>query len=684
MSKKPHRAKAQRSKAKSGSRKKKKSAALRSPKGVFMKLITLPFRLIFNITRGAVWWVRWPLRAGLTMAFMMSLLLLLLICIYFPRAYFGYELNNLDKMAARTEVFAKDNQTSLGRLHGTNRYMVKHSEVNDWMKKALIAQEDQTFHKHHGVDLLGTLRIPYHYIVNKKKLGASTITMQLARNSFPLGGRTLDRKLLEMAVAVRIEQKYSKDEILELYMNRIFLGHSIHGVEAASRAYFEKNAKDLTLGEAAMIAGIVRGPNDFSPFRSMERALRERDRALDRMLKCEFITQEQSDKAKQESINLRPPNRRSIKDSYAMDAIDGELKVILEKHKIKMGGLKVYTTIDHNLQYAAEKSLNERLTKVENLPNYRNQKRSDWQSQPALKAKDPKYLQGAIVCMENKTGAVLAIVGGRNAVESKYNRAQDATPQVGSIIKPFIYLSAFQQGMSRNHHIKDTQVARGWPKNYDGKYYKTIPVTTALSQSRNCAAVHAGIFAGNDIVEKTLKSAGFQKYTVTDKSTFLGNINASPWEIASAYTIFPNGGQRYQPHLITHIVDKNGVTVYKNTGIVYQAASTRQSWNVSYALREVTRTGTARALQGHLNFREPCGGKTGTTDNSEAAWFAGYTSSVTCAVWVGLDNPTNIIPNGSGSSLALPIWADVMKTANRLGYPTQAQQSPIQRVVPVE
>jgi len=664
--------------------KKKAKASPKSgaPKNPFLRFITWPFRVIFNATRTLRWWQKWPLRATLSAAVCGFTVLCIIAVIYGPRAYL-YDMKDLSKMAARTEVFASDGKTALGRLHGDNRYMVKYDDVSPHLINALIAQEDKNFKKHFGVDILGTLKIPYHYLKHKKKLGASTITMQLARNSYPLGGRNVDRKLLEMAVAIRIEANYNKKEIMEHYMNRIFLGHAMYGVEAASRTYFEKTAKELTLGESAMIAGIIRGPNLYSPFVSLEKAKKQRDWVLKRMLEEKLVTQSEHDAAKSEEHYIRPKHRRYIQDSYAMDAIYRELQVILEKNKIKMGGLKVYTTLDHNLQAAAENALDKHLKKVERGSNYRHQTRAEWNAIPENRRKAPKYLQGAVVCIENKTGAILSIVGGRSAEESKYNRAMFAKPQVGSVVKPFVYLAAFEKGMKISDHVRDSQIRRGWPKNYDGKYHYSIPVTTALAQSRNCAAVHAGIYATDEKVTETLRQAGFENHEVKDKSMFLGSLGATPYEVASAYTIFPNGGYRFRPFLITHIKDQEGNIVYNTKKIVYQAASTGPSWNVSKALREVTTRGTARALQGSLNFREPCAGKTGTTDGSKDAWFAGYTTSISCAVWVGLDQPATIVPRGSGSSLALPIWADIMKTAYRLGYPTRVNGNNVQRAVPV-
>ncbi len=671
---------ARRKSTKAGSTPRASSKKWNAPKNTFLGLLTLPFRLIFNCTRNFKFYLRWPLRFSLLGLLGMATAITLFILIYVTRAQF-YEMDMVAKMPARTMVYASDNQTELGRLHGDNRYVVRYQDVSPYFVQALLAQEDEQFREHNGVHIWGLLKIPVYYVKYKKVLGSSTITMQLARNSFQsiTEAPGVDRKLLEIALAYRIEANYNKDQILEHYMNRIFFGHSMYGVEAASRTYFEKPSKDLTLSEAAMLAGIIRGPNLFSPFRSLEKATRERDRALDRMVDSGFITEQQANQTKQEKLEITPRQRRTIQDTYVMDIVDRDLKLILEKNNIKMGNLKVYTTIDHRLQTASERHMEDQLRKIERLPGYDHQTRSKWLASGSTRA--PQYLQGSLVCIENESGAVLSVVGGRSAKESSLDRAtQDPNKrkQVGSIVKPFVYLTAFNQGLP--NQIRDTPI-NGKPRNYDGKYHSSISVTRAIAESRNCAAVHAGLFAEKDNVSETLRKAGFKNYDVEDNSYFLGSGNATPWEVASSFTIFPNQGRRMRPYIIKEIRDEDDNLIYESGVLPYIAANAYSTSKVRTALEQVTKVGTARALQGRLNFRHPCGGKTGTSSNAKDAWFAGYTESISCAVWVGLDNPVNIVDNGSGSSLALPIWAKIMNSAKNLGYPMYPRAIP--RAVPV-
>ena len=544
---------------------------------------------------------------------------------------------------------------------------------------ALIAREDARFYDHHAIDPRGLVRAFYRFVARGKKEGASTLTMQLADNTYSYAGKTIDGKLLEMALAVRIENRYSKDEILENYMNRIFWGHSIRGIETASRTYFEKPAAQLNLSESAMLAGIIRGPNSFSPFVDYEKAKEQRNVTLGRMVHYGFISQEQADAAKAEELAIRPNGRRIIHDSYAMDAVRRDLEVILEQHNIDMGGLRVITTIDPTLQLAAEQSIENRLKAVEKRSGYQHQTRAQFLRIPKDKRKAPKYIQGALVCIENKSGAIRAIVGGRNADESKFNRALYGKRQIGSLFKPFVYMAAFDKGMQPGAWVRDSRIRPGeikgtyggWsPANSDGTYKNLMTVEEALAKSRNTASVRIGDYAKIENVLETARKVGFNQKIPKTPATYLGAFEATPQQIAQAYSAFPNGGTIYRPFIIAQITDADGNVVYPGSGsLSYQAAKTGSAWSVSNTLQQVTNKGTAASLRTTHKFTHPCGGKTGTTDNYRDAWFSGYTSSLTCSVWVGMDNNKRTVHRGYGSTLALPIWADVMKAANPQQYP---------------
>lgn len=669
-------------------RPREKSTATNSRPSLISILLFWPFHLLFYITRGFTGFKRIiiltfgiPAVAGLCA-------LIILSFIYGWRAS-KYDLNRINQMPERTIILDRSG-TEIGRIHGEKRSLVPLNEVSQNFRKAILAREDERFYSHGAIDLIGIGRASLKNLEGKKE-GASTITQQLASDVFKLKAREmieenrkqafnlllmqLDRKCLEIAIAFRINSALSKDRILEAYINQINWGRQIKGVGEASRIYFEKHPSQLTLSESALLAGIVRGPDAFNPFSSMEAAERERNSTLARMVTAEKITKKQASVAKKEPITVRPTWRRNINESYAMDAITRDLEVILEKENIELGGLTIVTTIDQRLQDIAEKALDKKLRETEGLAGYRHQTRAAWQNLPEEQREDPEYIQGAVVLIENRTGCVLALVGGRDANESRFNRAIQSRRPIGSVFKPFVYLAAFDKGMQPSTQISDGPIRHGeikgdanWkPKNSDGKYGGMHPVSYGLIRSRNTMSVRVGNYAGMKKVKDVSRTAGFGTAMPETPSSFLGSWGASPWEVATSYTIFPNDGVRYRPFIISEIRDKSNNVLYSTPPLPYQAASTGSAWSVSKILKEVATTGTAASMK-RLGFDKEAGGKTGTTNDFKDAWFAGYTSSLTCAVWVGFDTPKKTINGGYGSTLSLPVWVDVMKTADRLGY----------------
>ncbi len=592
-----------------------------------------------------------------------------------------YDLAKLHAMPERSIISDRLGE-EIGRIHGEKRSIVPLKQVAEDFRMAILAREDERFYNHGAIDIIGIARAALKNLSGKRE-GASTITQQLASDIFELKRdekrgdtlRQIDRKLLEITIAFRLEAMLDKDEILEAYINQINWGRQIKGVGEAARIYFEKHPSELTLSQAALLAGIVRGPDSFNPFRSMEAATRERNTTLARMVTAGKITQARADEAKREAIEVRPEWRREAHESYAMDAIRRDLEIILEAENIALGGLNIITTIDLRLQKTGEAALDKKLREVERTSDYPHQTRSAWNALPENGRKEPAYIQGAAVVIENRTGAVLAIVGGRDADESRFNRATQGKRQVGSIFKPFVYLTAFDAGLRPNTSISDGPIERGeikgggtWrPHNSDGKYGGMQPISYGLIRSRNTMSVRVGNYAGIDEVAKTSRMAGFTTPMPENPTSFLGSWDASPWEVATAYSIFPNDGVRYRPFMISEIKDRDGNILYTTPPLPYEAAKSGSAWSVSRILNEVTTSGTASSIS-RLGFDKPCGGKTGTTNDFKDAWFAGYTSTLTCAVWVGLDTPGKTIQGGYGSTLALPVWVEVMKTADRLGY----------------
>ncbi len=655
------------------------SAPSRGPSGLSL-LLFWPFHLFNLVTRPfaplakfVLRVIGYPVVAGLYgLAF--------LAVIYGIRAQ-KYDLARIHAMPERSIIRDRLGE-EIGRIHGDKRSIVPLKQVAENFRKAILAREDERFYHHGAFDIIGIGRAFLQNLKGKRQ-GASTLTQQLASDIFQLKlgekrgdiPRQIDRKLLEIAIAVRLEFALGKDEILEAYINQINWGRQIKGVGEASRIYFEKHPSELTLSQSALLAGIVRGPDSYNPFSSMEAATRERGTTLDRMVVAGAISKSEADAAKLEPIEVRPKWRREAKESYAMLAISRDLEVILEKENIELGGLEVTTTIDLRIQHKGEEALDKKLREVERYSGYPHQTRSAWKAIAEDQRKEPEYLQGAAVVVENRTGAILAVVGGRDANESSYNRATQGSRPLGSQFKPFVYLAAFDKGLRPDSAISDGPIQSGeikgagtWrPHNSDHKFGGMEPVSNGLIRSRNTMSVRVGNYAGIPKVKEVARMAGFRNSMPDSPVSFLGSWDASPWEIASAYTIFPNDGTRFRPYLISQIKDRDGNILYATPQLSYPAAKSGSAWSVSRILNEVATHGTAASVT-RLGFDKPCGGKTGTTNDFMDAWFTGYTSSLTCTVWVGFDLPKKTIDGGYGSTLALPVWVDIMKTADRLGY----------------
>jgi penicillin-binding protein 1A len=639
------------------------------------------------------WWRRVLVIGLMSCSLLATVTVAVVIGIYSQMAK-KYDLTQLGQMPERTMVMDAQGEL-LGRMHGENRIVVPFSQVSPHFIKALLAREDSRFYQHSGIDYVGVARAFVRNIKDRRVVqGASTITMQLARNSYPdLNDRSFHRKLLEMMLARRIERAWSKDQILEHYVNRIFFGTGLYGIQRASQVYFGKHASQLTLSEGAMIAGIIRSPVRFSPFRNFDGAVKERDDVLKRMLQTKVITAEEELAARYGDIALRAQPLFQSQGDYALDAVKRDLDRLLEVHEIEDGGLLVYTTLSKELQTTAEASVEKRLFAVEKLPGYKH---------PTKAAFDPTfdgtqeltstpYLQGALMIMDNATGGILALVGGRDYRQSKYNRATLGQRQIGSTVKPFVYAAAVASGFLPGSFIDDAPLQpgeiegadAGWnPQNSDGKFLGQQTLTAGLVQSRNTMTIRVGNFAGLDRVLNLLGNAGIGEHAQRTPQVFIGNLGGNPKELTSAFSIFPNEGIRRRPFLIDRITDKAGNILY-STGVIEVEVTTP---SVAHVMRrilgQVMDKGTAASVRSQHGFKEPGGGKTGTTNDYKDAWFAGYTDRVTCGVWVGLDKPQTIIDEGYGSRLAIPIWADVVKKAVELGYipPGPRTEPPLTKV----
>ncbi len=610
------------------------------------------------------------------------------LCLVYAFWASTFDLHQVQEMAERSTVFDMDGKP-YSRLWGENRVTVKLAQVSPYFVDSLLAREDSRFYKHHGVDPFGILRAIFRNLTHgSAKEGASTLTQQLARNSFPerLGSRkSLHRKILEAFVAVRIEQNFTKAQILEAYVNRIYFGSTVYGIETASQTYFGKHAGNLTLGEAALIAGLIRAPTYFSPFKNLKGSLRERDAVLDRMVKLEKISEVDASKAKSAVIMLAKKRAASSQENYAMDMVHRELEELLTDEQRQEGGMKIYTTIDPALQKAAEQAVDADLTKVEARPGYKHPKKADFSAEAKAEEQKTPYLQGALMVIDNRSGGIRAVVGGRDYTESKFNRAIPTEPkrQVGSTFKPFVYAAAFDKGLLPGTSIDDGPIARGeiqraanWtPENSDGTYKGVMRAEEGLIQSRNTMSVRVGEKAGLQEIARVAAAVGIENMPHVP-AVYLGAFEVSVADLTTAYSVFPNNGVRRQSYVIERIDDATGYTIYRAAHLESKALDPGVAWLLTSTMQKVIERGTAAGAKS-LGFTKPAAGKTGTTNDFKDAWFVGYTTSLTCGVWVGLDQPETIIPHGYGAALALPIWTDVMKAASPQRYPASEFRSPV-------
>ncbi|HJX98105.1 MAG TPA: PBP1A family penicillin-binding protein [Chthoniobacterales bacterium] len=590
----------------------------------------------------------------------------------------SFDMKKVGAMPERNTVFDVDGRI-YSRLAGSNRLRVSLDEVSPYFIDALLAREDTRFYQHPGVDWRGILRALVRDILTRSaKEGASSITQQLARNSLPLGGRTLSRKLLEAMVAFRIEHEFTKKQILELYVNRIYFGAGCYGVETASQAYFGKHAKDLSLPEAALIAGLIRSPNRFSPLKNPEGAAIERNAVLDRMVEVKKIPAAEANQAKQAKVYAHPKRLLQIQENYAMDAVQRDLNLILTQDQIDNGGMFIYTTLDPKVQDAAQQALETQLTKIEHQGNFNHPLKANYHPPENGEDSSMPYLEGAVVAIDNNSGGIRALVGGRDYAQSKFNRAlPPANRQVGSAFKPFVYTVAFSEGMLPGAAISDAEIQPGeidgagtWsPANSDGTYGGIQPVSYGLIHSRNTMSVRVGQFAGLDSVQKIATTLNLSENVPHGPAIYIGSFETNLKDLTAAYTVFANGGVRKQAYIIERIDDAEHQPIYRASHLAAPALDPSAAWMTSQLMEEVLTRGTAAAARS-LGFKLPAAGKTGTTNDYKDAWFVGYTSNMTCGVWVGFDQPVTIIPHGYGAALALPVWVQVMNKAATI-YPPQ-------------
>ncbi|RJP83102.1 MAG: PBP1A family penicillin-binding protein [Desulfobacteraceae bacterium] len=539
------------------------------------------------------------------------------------------------------------------------RRLVSIQHVPDHLIKAVMAIEDNRFYQHHGISFMGILRAMWINIRHgKMKQGASTITQQLAKNYFLSSQKTISRKLKEALIALILEVKFSKQEILEIYFNEIYLGQrgseSINGIGEASFFYFGKPTDELTPAESAVIAGLIKGPNLYSPYTHKEACLKRRNMVLQAMHKNHWIGQDELDMLLKEPIQTTGYNAHPRWAPYFADYLYQQLKDLYSREDLSSLGLSIYTTLDTQAQKAAESALSKGLERLENR-------------KPSLHRDSPeKKLQGAVIVMQPKTGNILAMVGGRNYSISQFNRISQARRQAGSAFKPFVFLAALDQFtpasiLSNESKVYSTEKGEEWiPENFEPVSEETsVSMRTALSKSHNRATVDLAMKVGLDQIIRQARAFHFSTPLEPYPSLALGSFEMIPLELVRAYCIFAADGFQPYPLSLKNITDASGTALNRKHMEIERTTSPEKAFIISSMLRSAVVDGTGKAI-GSYGISFPAAGKTGTTSNFRDAWFIGYTPDIITLVWVGFDNGDPIY--FTGSQAALPIWAELMNS----------------------
>jgi penicillin-binding protein 1A len=636
-----------------------------------------------------------------------------------------------------------------GRIIGSfalqRRVVANYNDFPPVLREAMISIEDKDFYDHWGVNVWRIAGAAYRDIESGGKVqGASTLTMQLARNLFLSPDRSFRRKIEEALLAIQIERRFTKEQIFTLYANQIFLGHGAYGFEAASEYYFGKPAKQLTLDEAALLAGLPKAPGLYSPVNHPDRAMKRRNLVINAMLEDGKITHQQANDARNRPVELKLQHDLNSLAPYFVEEIRRYLENRYGTDQVHEGGLRVYTSLDMDLQRAANHAVLNGLAAYERRHGWKNHvdnilaanvtlasyRHPDWDDEPEvdgyvhalvlgpgpgtatvrfgryiatlsqadaawtqhklpdiLKPGDVVYVrilslgadgkahvsleqdsgaQGSLLAIDNATGSIKAMVGGRDFEESKFNRATQALRQVGSSFKPYVYTAAIDQGARPDDTVLDAPVtfetASGpyIPHNYDEKFEGTITLRRALAQSRNIPALKIADRLGIKTVIDYAHRFGITSNLPPYLPVALGAAEVTLFEQTSAFSVFPNDGVRIIPRYITKVTDYEGRVMEEDFPEVKDVVSARTARIMTLMLQEVVQHGTGIAA---ASMKYPLGGKTGTTNDFTDAWFIGFSPTMTTGVWIGYDEKKSLGAKESGARAALPIWMDFMKVA---------------------
>jgi membrane carboxypeptidase/penicillin-binding protein len=647
----------------------------------------------------------------------------------------AFDLNELRKLEAASVIFDRNGE-ELAKLYMLNRTPVQFKEVPQHLVDALVSQEDSRYFGHNGVDYQGIARAVWlNFQAGRDTQGASTITQQLARNAFQLTEKSYKRKLLEALTAMRIEENFSKSQILELYLNRIYFGGGFYGIQAAAKGYFGKDVKEITIPEAATLCGLIKSPNNIQPIRHPDRALKERNQVLDRMVTEGYLGSQKASELKRLPMITAPQNPNAHL-SYIFDEVRKIIVDLVGEDRAAVGGFQIYTSIDKSLQKNAEEAVQKRLSQVEERSNYAHQTFTQYRALAAdyaqkikagiIKPTEPKpvaeYLQGAALVIDNATGAMLAMVGGRDFLDGQYNRALYSRRPAGTAFLPFVYAAAFSTPdifpgtLVEDAPIDNRRVMVGATTGIlgewgieDSKTYSmsTISLRESLVQSWNAATVRLGDLMGNNLIkllpdpqrqkaipwttslasiQELARKSGIASPLKEYPSTFLGASEIELDELCLAYSTFPNGGVRpAKLHLVERITEGEDKVIFQ-VDLEQQARATAMdpiaSFQTHSCLVDALERGTGKAARAEFGLGPfPVAGKTGTYDGFKDLWFMGYTSAITCGVWVGFDKQKAIYDGAFSSRIALPIWTDIVNATVETYPPAEIPVPPgVERV----
>jgi len=544
-----------------------------------------------------------------------------------------------------------DNDEPMTELHVERRIFVPLAQIPPALRDAIIATEDRRFYSHWGVDPIGIARaVVQNYRRGRIVEGGSTITQQLAKVLFLTADKSLERKLKEAVLALELERRYSKDRILEMYLNQVYFGHGAYGVEAAARTYFGKSVSELTVREAALLAGLPRAPSSYSPFDHANAAKRRRELVLRRMVEYGALKEEEAKRIARTDLGLIAPERRRTTGQYFLDYVQQTLEAKYGADLVFKGGLNIYTTLSPSMQLAAEQAMRDGLKALEGR---------------STKARPGENPEGAIITIEPQTGYVKAMVGGYDFLRSEFNRAVQAKRQPGSAFKPFIYIAALEAGFTPATRIEDSPVTyptgsngQTWkPENYDRIFRGPTTLQQAIEESVNVVTVKLQERVGINKTVQVARRLGITSPLDINLSLALGTSDLSLLELTSAYGALANQGVWMPPVTVRYITDAQGKLLEEHVPEGREAVAPETAYVIAHMLRGVVERGTGQAAK---VLGRPIAAKTGTTNDYSNAWFIGFTPRLATGVWVGYDRPRSLGRDETGSRVAVPIWVSYM------------------------